>query len=79
MKPIFILIKKEIHTTALLKWFLADFGGIKGIKNIFKTQLSKGISDYKVKYKEYSWEEDLVICSGTLALYISTPLVETIL
>lgn len=51
--------KKEVHTTALFKWFLADFGGIKGIKNIFKTQLGKDISDYKIKYKEYSWKEDL--------------------
>lgn len=51
--------KKEVHTTALFKWFLADFGGIKGIKNIFKTQLGKDISDYRIKYKEYSWVEDL--------------------
>lgn len=51
--------KKEIHTTVLFKWFLADFGDIKGIKNIFKRQLGKDIPDYKIKYKEYSWEEDL--------------------
>lgn len=51
--------KKEVHTTALFQWFLGDFGGISGIKKIFKQHLHKDISDYKIKYKEYSWEEDL--------------------
>ena len=51
--------KKTIHTTALFKWFYADFGREKGIKEIFKTQLYKDISDYKINYKEYSWEDDL--------------------
>lgn len=51
--------KKEVHTTALFKWFFGDFGGIKGIKNIYKTQFNKDISDYKIRYKTYSWEEDL--------------------
>ncbi len=50
---------KIVHTTALFKWFYADFGGTDGIKNIYKKQLDKDISDYKIKYKEYSWEDDL--------------------
>ena len=50
---------KTISTTALFKWFYADFGGNNGIKEIFKTQLDKNISDYKINYKKYSWEEDL--------------------
>ncbi len=50
---------KILHTTTLFKWFLADFGGVKGIKNIYEKQLDKNISDYKIKYKEYSWEDHL--------------------
>lgn len=51
--------KKEVFTTMLFKWFLGDFGGIKGIKCIYKTQLNKNIIDYKIKFKPYSWEENL--------------------
>lgn len=50
---------KIVHTTALFQWFLADFGGKKGIKDIYKKQLGKDISDYTIAYKKYSWEEDL--------------------
>lgn len=51
--------EKIVHTTALFKWFYADFGKTKGIKKIFKTQLNKEISDYSINYKEYSWEDNL--------------------
>lgn len=51
--------QKVVHTTTLFKWFLADFGGIKGIKQIFKKQIEKDISDYTIKFKPYSWEDDL--------------------
>ncbi len=50
---------KIVHTTALFKWFYADFGSTKGIKAIYKKQLGKDISDYSIKYKEYSWEDNL--------------------
>lgn len=50
---------KTITTTALFKWFYADFGGKKGIKDIFLKQLNKDINDYKINYSEYSWEDDL--------------------
>jgi len=50
---------KEIHITSLFKWYLMDFGGNKGIQNIYKNQLNKDITDYKIIYKEYSWDEDL--------------------
>ena len=38
---------------------LCRFCKTKGIKDIFKNQLGKDISNYKIKYKEYSWEDDL--------------------
>jgi len=50
---------KIVYTTTLFKWFLGDFGGLKGIKTIYKTQLDKDISDYVIKFKPYSWEENL--------------------
>lgn len=51
--------KKTIHTTALFQWFAGDFGGKKGIRAIYKKQLNKDLSNYTIKYKEYSWEDDL--------------------
>jgi hypothetical protein len=50
---------KIVSTTALFKWFYFDFGGKKGIKRIFSEKLNKDISDYKIKFKKYSWEDDL--------------------
>jgi len=51
---------KVVITTALFKWFYGDFGGKRGIKRIFVQQLNKEIFDYKIEYKNYSWEDDLV-------------------
>lgn len=52
-------VAKEVHTTILLDWFSSDFGGTEGIKELFKNQIEKDISDFTIKFKEYSWEEDL--------------------
>lgn len=51
--------KQVLHTTTLFKWFLADFGGISGIKKIYLDQLGKDISAYKIKFKKYNWEDEL--------------------
>jgi hypothetical protein len=51
--------KQIVHTTALFQWFAGDFGGKKGIREIYKQQLDKDLSGYTIKYKEYSWEDDL--------------------
>ncbi len=51
--------KKVVLTTRLFQWFLGDFGGIKGIKTIYKNQMNKDISDYNIKFKPYSWEDHL--------------------
>ena len=50
---------KVVHTTALFQWFAGDFGGKKGIREIYLKQLDKDISGYSIKYKKYSWEDDL--------------------
>jgi hypothetical protein len=51
--------KKVVSTTALFKWYYADFGGKRGIRRIFSEQLNKDISGYRIAYADYSWEEDL--------------------
>lgn len=48
-----------LHTTRLFLWFLRDFGGIKGIRQIYKDQLGQDLTGYTIKYKAYSWEENL--------------------
>jgi len=50
---------RVVYTTALFKWFLGDFGGMSGIRKIYKTQLGKNVDSYQIKFKEYSWEEEL--------------------
>lgn len=50
---------KVVYTTALFQWFAGDFGGKKGVRQIYQQQLGKDISGYSIKYKEYSWEDDL--------------------
>jgi len=50
---------KIVHVTALFQWFAGDFGGKKGLQKIYRQQLDKDIADYAIKYKEYSWEDDL--------------------
>lgn len=49
----------ELHVTMLFKWFLYDFGGVKGIKSILNQRLNLPNKSYKLIYKEYSWEEAL--------------------
>ena len=51
--------KKVAKVTALFKWFYADFGHTKGIKEIYKNQLDVDMTGYSIKYREYSWEDDL--------------------
>jgi hypothetical protein len=41
------------------RWFLADFGGTKGIRNILKEKLHLPADGFKLVYKKYSWEEQL--------------------
>jgi hypothetical protein len=54
-----ILEKMEIHTSSLLSWYRGDFGGISGIKKILSQRLDIPTKGFKVKFKPYSWEDDL--------------------
>lgn len=51
--------EKVLQVTSIMKWFLADFGGKKGIKEILKKNLNKDFSSYKVRFKKYDWSTDL--------------------
>jgi len=50
---------KKIYVTSLFKWFLKDFGGLNGIRIILNKQLNVNTKGYKIKFKVYSWEEQL--------------------
>jgi len=51
--------QKEVHVTSLFSWFRNDFGGTQGVKRIISKHLDKDLTDYKLVYKDYSWEEQL--------------------
>jgi hypothetical protein len=51
--------KKEVHISRLFLWFLSDFGGKKGIRNILKEKLHLNTNGFKLVFKKYSWEEQL--------------------
>jgi len=51
--------KKEVHTTRLLLWFRADFGGKKGIRQLLEKHLAIALKNFSIQYNDYSWEEQL--------------------
>lgn len=51
--------QKTIAVTRLFHWYLGDFGGYKGVRKIYKSQLDTDISSYKIIFQPYSWDEHL--------------------
>lgn len=51
--------QKEIHFTKLGLWFLGDFGGYKGIRQLITQKLNWETKDYKLIFKDYDWDEQL--------------------
>jgi hypothetical protein len=51
--------KKIVQVTKIMDWFIADFGGRKGIRNIIRNVLQKDVSGYSIKFKHYNWDEVL--------------------
>jgi hypothetical protein len=51
--------KKEIHISRLFLWFLADFRGRRGIRNILEEKLDQNTDEYKLRFRKYSWDEQL--------------------
>ena len=50
---------KTVHLSRLFLWYKADFGNGKEVNDIIQKHLQKDIIDYRIKYSEYNWEEDL--------------------
>ncbi len=50
---------KEVHISALFKWYYNDFKGIKGIQEIYNKHIQTSIKEYKIVYQKYDWNEDL--------------------
>lgn len=51
--------KKEVHITRLFQWFMGDFGGPGGIRQILKEKLNLETAGMKLVYKTYDWTENL--------------------
>lgn len=51
--------KKEVQVTRLFQWYLGDFSGTNGIRSILKEKLGLDVSEHKIIYKEYSWDDAL--------------------
>ena len=51
--------KHQIHVTKLFLWFLADFGGMKGVRNILEDKIKISTKGNKIVFQPYSWDEDL--------------------
>ncbi len=52
-------VRKEVTVTQLMKWFIKDFGGEKGIREIIQKVIKKDVTGYRILFSEYNWEEDL--------------------
>jgi len=59
--------KKEVHISRLFLWYLADFGGKKGIRKILNEKLNLNTNGYKLVFKKYSSEEQLDNYNKTFA------------
>lgn len=51
--------KKQIEISQLFKWFKADFGSEKGIREILKNYLKIDFPNYKLTYSVYNWQPHL--------------------
>ncbi len=50
---------KVIQISKLFQWFKGDFGGNRGIRNIFKNKLNLDTKGFTLTYNTYNWEEVL--------------------
>lgn len=50
---------QKLKTSMILKWYIGDFGGLRGIKKMLSRVLKKDFSKFTIGFKPYNWEEDL--------------------
>lgn len=51
--------KKEIHVSRLMRWYLGDFGGFRGIRRVLKQKLNLETGSQRLVFKPYNWDEQL--------------------
>lgn len=51
--------KNELHISRLFLWYLADFGGRKGVKRIHSIYFEFDSSKIKLINKPFNWEKNL--------------------
>lgn len=51
--------EQTVHVSTLFKWYWADFGRRKGVNHLIKQALNQDVSNLKLKFKPYNWDEDL--------------------
>lgn len=51
--------RKEVHISTLFKWYLGDFGGLGGVREVLQKHLNMDSKGSKLVFTEYSWEEQL--------------------
>lgn len=56
--------EKEVHTSRLLLWYRADFGGPRGALNLLSQYLGRNLTGWKLRYKPYDWSEALGVFDG---------------
>lgn len=50
---------KEIYISRIFRWYMADFGGRKGIRKLLNKVFEQDLRDYKIRYQTYDWTEVL--------------------
>ncbi len=52
-------LNQQVFVTKIMDWFIADFGGKKGIRKLVTQVFKKDVSLYQVKFKKYDWGKSL--------------------
>lgn len=51
--------EKEVRTTRLFQWFIGDFGGARGVRQILEQKLHLDLQDMRIIFQPYDWSEEL--------------------
>ncbi len=56
--------QQTVYTTALFRWFRADFGNQQAIKQVLSEVLGEDLSAFRLRYNKYDWSAQLGHFSG---------------
>lgn len=51
--------QKKVRVSRIYLWFLADFGGFRGIRRILSQTLQQPLDGYRIRFKPFDWTEEL--------------------